>query len=259
MADPELVTLVLLALAALLAGFVDAVVGGGGLIQLPALVIAFPHATPLQLLATNKSAAVCGTSVAAVTYARRLRPPVGEVAPLVAAAFLGAAGGALVAALLPREVFEPIVLVLLLGVGTLVVRRPDLGHTAAPRFTGRRRAAAAAVVGAGIGCYDGALGPGTGTFLVIALVLWLGHDFLGASARARWANVATNLGALAVFVPQGVVVWEVGLTMGAAGLLGGWLGARTALERGAGFVRALFVVVVAGFVVRLGGAQIGWW
>ncbi len=114
-------------------------------------------------------------------------------------------------------------------------------------------------MGFGIGVYDGALGPGTGSFLVFALVGWLGYAFLQASAKAKITNFATNLGALTVFVPQGQVLWVTGLAMGAANLVGGYLGARTAVRLGSGFVRAVFVVVVAAFMVRIGGGVLGVW
>ena len=110
-----------------------------------------------------------------------------------------------------------------------------------------------------IGCYDGALGPGTGSFFVISLVAMLGYSFLEASAKARLANWATNLAALCVFVPQGAVLWKVGLVMGACNLVGGYVGARTAVAKGARFVRIFFIVVVSGFVIRIGGELLGLW
>jgi len=249
--DPEVVAL--LTLAALAAGFVDAVVGGGGLIQLPALVIGLPSATPLQLLATNKLASVCGTTVSSATYYRRIRPDPRTFVPLMVLAFVGAMLGAVIASLLPRSVFEPIILVVLVVVGGYVVAKPALGAATALRFTGRRHLALAMLTGLVIGCYDGALGPGTGSFFVFTLVGLLGYDFLEASAKARLANWATNLGALAVFVPQGAVMWKLGLVMGAANLVGGYLGARTAVSRGARFVRIFFIVVVSAFILRIGG------
>lgn len=252
-------TLVFLVAAALMAGFVDAVVGGGGLVQLPALVVGLPSAAPVQILATNKLASICGTSVAAGTYYRRVRPDPRTFGPLMALAFVGSLAGAAVASRIPREAFEPIVVVALVVVGVVVVLRPELGERTALRFQGRRHVAAAMATGAVIGFYDGALGPGTGSFLVFALVGLLGYAFVEASAKARLANWATNLAALCVFVPQGAVLWKVGLAMGAANLVGGYLGARTAVARGSRFVRGFFVVVVAAFVVRIGGQVLGVW
>ncbi len=259
MSDPSLTLIALLGLAALTAGYVDAVVGGGGLIQLPALLVGLPGASPVQILATNKLASFCGTTVSSATYYRRIKPDPRTFLPMMLLALIGSFGGALVASQIPREAFEPIVLVVLLVVGAYVVATPKLGEETMLRFTGHRHLAAAMVVGCVIGFYDGALGPGTGSFLVFALVGLLGYDFLEASAKARLANWATNLGALLLFVPTGVVLWEIGLLMGACNLAGGYLGARAAVEKGAKFVRAFFIVVVSAFVLRIGGDVVGLW
>lgn len=256
---PEPTTLALLAAAALAAGFVDAVVGGGGLIQLPALVIGLPAASPVQVLATNKLGSICGTSVSSVTYYRRVRPHAGTFVPLMVFAFVGSFGGALVASHIPKDSFQPIVLVVLVAVGTYVLLKPELGAATALRFSGHRHTLAAMGAGIVVGAYDGALGPGTGSFFVFTLVGLLGYAFLEASAKARMANWATNLAALAVFVPQGAVMWRVGLVMGACNLVGAYVGARTAVSRGARFVRIFFVVVVGAFVVRIGGDVAGLW
>ena len=259
MSDPTVTVLVLLGLAALAAGFVDAVVGGGGLIQLPALLIGLPGASPVQILATNKVASICGTSAAAATYYRRIRPDPRTFGPLMICALVGSFAGALVASQIPREAFEPIVLVVLIVLGAYVVLQPNIGEETLLRFSGHQHVVAAMAVGGVIGFYDGALGPGTGTFFVFALVGLLGYDFLEASAKARLANLATNLGALLLFVPTGAVLWEVGLLMGACNLAGGYLGARTAVERGAKFVRVFFLVVISAFIVRIGGDVFGVW
>ncbi|MBJ7356571.1 TSUP family transporter [Nocardioides sp.] len=259
MGDPTTTVLALLVLAAVAAGFVDAVVGGGGLIQLPALLLGLPNASPVQILATNKLGSICGTTVSSVTYYRRVRPDPRTFGPLMALAFTGAVLGALVASQIPREAFEPIVLVVLVGVGGYVLLKPDLGSKTELLHGRGRHLTTAMLVGFAIGFYDGAMGPGTGSFLVLSLVALLGYSFLEASAKARMANWATNLGALVVFVPQGAVLWKVGLLMGLGNLLGGYVGARVAVSRGARFVRVFFVVVVAAFVVRIGGDVVGVW
>ena len=259
MDDPTLTVLVLLGLAAVAAGFVDAVVGGGGLIQLPALLLGLPHAAPTQILATNKLASICGTTVSSATYYRRIKPDPRTFLPMMLLAFAGSFCGALVASQIPREAFEPIVLVALIVVGAYVLLKPRArgGHRPAVRRppAPRRRA-------------GGRLRhrllrrrarPGTGSFFVFALVGLLGYSFLEASAKARLANWATNLGALAVFVPQGAVLWKVGLVMGACNLVGGYVGARVAVSRGARFVRVFFIVVVSAFIVRIGGDVLGLW
>ena len=244
-------TVVLLVLAGFVAGWVDAVVGGGGLVQLPALLL-IPGISPVQALATNKLAGIMGTSVSAVTYYRRVQPDMSTAGPMALAALVGAAGGAALAGLLPREVFLPVVLVALVGVLVYTVARPTVGRATALRFTGRRHLVVACAIGCGIGAYDGLLGPGTGTFLVIALVGVLGYAFLQASAQAKIVNAATNLGALIVFTLQGAPLWRLGLMVGAANIVGSYVGARTAVARGSTFVRVVFVVVVSALILRLG-------
>lgn len=262
-ADPGYLTLALLAAAAMCAGWIDAVVGGGGLVQLPALMVAFPQAAPAHLLATNKLGSICGTSISSVTYFRRVRPDLRTAAPLALAAFVGSVVGALVASQLPRSAFNPIILLVLVAVGAYTLLKPSMGQLEDLRHAGTRRHYGTATgIGLVVGLYDGALGPGTGSFFVFGLVSLLGYRFLEASAKAKLANFATNLAALVVFIPQGAVMWEVGIVIGLGNLAGGYLGARTAVSKGAGFVRAVFIVVVGGFVIKLGydtGHQFGWW
>jgi uncharacterized membrane protein YfcA len=259
MGDPSTTVLLLLALAGLGAGFVDAVVGGGGLIQLPAMLLGFPGASPVQVLATNKLASICGTSVSSATFYRRVRPDPRTFLPLMLLSLVGSALGALVASFLPREAFDPIVLVVLVLVGGYVLLSPQVGTISELRVSGHRHTAAAMLTGLALGFYDGAIGPGTGSFFVFTLVGLLGFNFLEASAKAKMANWATNLGALLVFLPQGAIMWKVGLLVGVANLLGGYLGARTAVARGSRFVRIFFIVVVSAFIVRLGGQVLGAW
>ena len=240
----------LLLLAAFAAGWVDAVVGGGGLLQLPALLLV-PGLSPVQALATNKLAGFAGTTVSAVTYARRVPMDWRTALPTAAVAGLAAGGGAGLAALVPAAALRPVTLVALVAVAvwTLVRRAPSAAT--ALRWAGRRHVGTAALLGLVVGAYDGALGPGTGSFLVAGLV-GLGYAFLQASAVAKVVNAATNLGALVVFTVAGATVWGLGLPMAAANTAGGYLGARTAVARGSGFVRVVFLVVVAVLVARLG-------
>lgn len=252
-------TVALMGAAGFLAGWVDAVVGGGGLIQLPALLLGVPGATPAQLLATNKLGSICGTTISSVTYYRRVRPDLRTAIPMAAVALVGAVLGAVLGLHIPKSAFNPIILVLLVVVGAYTLLRPQLGGTTALRFAGHRHTVLAMVVGFTIGVYDGALGPGTGSFLVFALVGLMGYAFLEASAKAKIANAATNLGALLVFLPGGHVIWPVALVLAVANPVGGYLGARTAVTLGSGFVRGVFILVVAAFVVRISGQLIRWW
>lgn len=243
-------TVAFLVLAALAAGWVDAVVGGGGLIQLPALLVA-PGVGPLAALATNKLSSVAGTSVATITYYRRVGPDLRTAIPMALAAAIASGAGAFVAKLVPADVFKPVIVVALVGVLAYTLLKPDLGSVSALRFSGRRHYGAAVLIGAAIGFYDGILGPGTGSFLVFAMVGVLGYRFLEASAKAKIVNLCTNVGALAVFIPSGHVMWALGAAMAAANMFGGYLGARSAVSGGSRFIRVVFLVVVSALLVRL--------
>jgi uncharacterized membrane protein YfcA len=250
MLDPA--TIALLLAAAFAAGWIDAVSGGGGLLQLPALLLALPDEDPARALGTNKLSSIMGTSASALTYVRRTTLDLRTAAPMALAAFAGSALGATLASSLPAAAFRPVILVLLVVAWTWTLLRPSMGREEQLRWGGGRRHRIAAVVGgAVIGCYDGLLGPGTGAFLIVLLVSGLGYSFLRASATAKIVNVGTNVAALIVFGITGSVIWLLGLVMGTANLAGGILGARMAISRGSGFVRAVFLVVVAVLICRL--------
>ncbi len=248
---PELGDVVLLCLAALLAGALDAVVGGGGLVQLPALLLVLPQVPVVSLLGTNKLASVVGTGSAAVTYSRRVEVDRATAVPMVLAAFAGSALGALVAASVPSSALRPVVLVALVVVLVVTLRQPALGEVERLRLAPRAQRGVAVVGGALIGFYDGAVGPGTGTFLVFLLVSAVGLSFLHASATAKAANTATNLAALALFAAAGHVLWGLGALMALANLAGSQVGARLAVRRGSAWVRRVFLVVVTALVARL--------
>jgi uncharacterized membrane protein YfcA len=250
--DLSALTLTALIVAAFVAGWVDAVVGGGGLIQLPALLIGLPSNTPpAVILGTNKISSFCGTATSSLTYALKIPLDWWTVAPLVIASAAGSAVGASLAKLLPKDAFTPIVLAALIGVGIYVWRRPQLGMVSVRKHPGRGHYGWTALIGLVVGAYDGFLGPGTGSFFVILLVGVLGYGFLEASATAKIANLVTNLSAIVVFGLSGSVLWGLGLMMGAANLMGGYLGARTAIRRGSSFVRKVFLIVLSGLIIKL--------
>lgn len=250
---PELSTLVVLCLAALCAGWIDAVSGGGGLIQLPVLLLVLPPTATLGALGTNKLSSLVGTSAAAVTYNRKAVSDVRTAIPMATSAFVGAGLGAVLASRIPPDAFRPIVFVLLVVVWVYTLVQPAFGGAERLRWRGERRhIVTATALGAAIGVYDGALGPGTGSFLVFVLVGLLGYAFLRASAVAKIVNVGTNLAALIVFGIGGHVLWGLGAVMAVANLVGGVVGARTAVARGSQFVRVVFLVVVGLLILRLG-------
>lgn len=252
------VTLVLLVLVGFSAGWVDAVVGGGGLLQLPVL-LTVPGISPVQALATNKLGSIFGTTTSALTYIRRVRPSLRTAAPTALAALAASYLGAKVAAWLPEEVITPVIIAALLGVGIFTAAKPHVGKLERLRHVGLGHLARAVGVGAVVGFYDGVLGPGTGTFLIIGLVMVLGFNFLNASAHAKIVNVATNVGALLSFGPAGHVLVGLGLLLGAANLLGGYTGARMAIAKGSQFVRVIFLIVVFVLVAKLGWDLLAEW
>lgn len=256
MPDIALTTLVVLCLAAAAAGWIDAVVGGGGLLLLPALLLGLPQVPAAQVLGTNKAVAIVGTTGAAATYLRKAPVRMWTALRIGIAALAGSMAGAFFAAGISSDVLRPVIMVVLLAVAAFVMLRPSFGRTAdddGPRreVTRARVVTAILLVGGGIGFYDGLFGPGTGTFLVLALTAVLHLDLVTASANAKIVNVCTNGGALAMFAYQGNVMWRLGALMAVFNLVGGLVGARMALSRGSGFVRGVLLVVVFSLVAKL--------
>jgi uncharacterized membrane protein YfcA len=244
--------LLLVSVASALAGFVDAIVGGGGLILVPALFAVYPGAPPATLLGANKSGSVWGTAWAAAQYAQRGRLNWRALAPAMVAALLASFAGAWAITLAdPTRLKQalPVVLIVLLA---YTLARKDLGRTHAPTLSGRAEVAATAGVGAVVGFYDGYFGPGTGSFFVFLFVRLLGHDFLHASASAKLLNLGSNAAALALFAWKGHVWWHLALPLAIANVAGSLLGTKLALKHGAGFVRGMFIVVVIALIAKTG-------
>ncbi|MBF6240382.1 TSUP family transporter [Nocardia otitidiscaviarum] len=242
--------------AATAAGWVDAVVGGGGLIILPTLFVVAPGIAPQTALGTNKLAAFSGTSAAVLTFARKVPMRWRSLLPAALLAGLAAACGSAAVALIDRELFIPIVMVVLVGVAVFVTLRPSIGVTMATHPPTRRKTFLVIALAAGlIGLYDGLLGPGTGTFLIITFATLLGTEFVRAAAMAKVINCGSNLGSLLFLGATGHVLWALGLAMAVGNVLGAVIGSRMALARGAGFVRAVLLIVVVAMVFRLGWQQ----
>lgn len=239
-------------LASMFAGFVDAVVGGGGLILVPALFGAFPSAPPATLLGTNKSASVWGTMISARQFAKRVDMRWLAIAPAALVGFLASLLGAWTVTIINPDMLRkalPLILVAVLG---YTLYKKQLGQTHAPRYAGRTEAIVACCIGAVIGFYDGFFGPGAGSFFVFLLVRWLGYDFLNASASAKILNLATNIAALALFAAKGHVWWHFAIPLAVANVLGSMLGTWMALKKGSGFVRGMFIIVVSALILKTG-------
>lgn len=244
--------LILLLTAALFAGFIDAVAGGGGLIQVPTLLVALPAESPATVFGTNKVASIFGTGNAALRYARRIALPWSIALPAAASAFVFSFAGAMAVAWLPKAVVRPLVLGLLVLVLVYTVIKPDFGSVSGSRLQAGLERQRALWAGAVLGFYDGFFGPGAGSFMIFAFVRWFRLDFLHASSAAKVVNFATNAAALAYFAPSGHVLWITGLAMAVFNIAGAALGSRLALRHGSGFVRGMFIVVASLLIARLG-------
>jgi len=233
-----------------MAGGVDAVVGGGGLIQIPALFVAYPGESPASLFGTNKCASVVGTANATWRYARQVKMPWRTILPAALAAFAFSYLGAAVVAWLSKDAVRPLILLVLIFAAVYTLKRKNFGDLHAPAHSGHRELIYATLLGGVIGFYDGFFGPGTGSFLIFLFVRFFGFDFLHASASAKVVNVATNLAALAYFVPHGYLLPVLAAAMALANVSGSIVGTRLALKHGSGFIRKTFLGVVGMLIVK---------
>ena len=240
---------VALGVAAFGAGVVDAVIGGGGMLQLPALFALLPGIAPPPLLGTNKFASAFGTTGAAVRYARSVPVPWRTVVPSMTIAFVTSLLGAYAVTLVPAE---PLKMALPFVLATLLVYvwASGAGVEHAPKHSRRKTALIASSGTSAIGFYDGFLGAGTGAFYKILFVRGLGYSFLHAAAPAKFTNVASNLAAVLIFAVTGYIFWLLGLWMAVANFVGGQVGARIALRYGNDFIRYSFYVVVTVLIAK---------
>ena len=250
--DLTIATALFLLAASFFAGFIDSIAGGGGLIQLPALLIGLPKSETAEVLGTNKLSAVFGTTTAAALYRNQIKPDPKILLAMGLPAFLGSAGGAVLASKIPTSSMRPMVLVLLIIVAVYTWFKPDLGKFENLRHLPKRRVQIAALAGVVIGFYDGIFGPGTGSFLMLILVASLGYAFITASAIAKVVNVATNVGAIMVFGVNGAVLWQIGIILGIANISGAVIGARLAIKGGSTLVRKVFLLVTVALIVKVG-------
>ncbi len=245
--DPALFALIL---AAFVAGAIDAVVGGGGLIQIPALFTVYPGQSAATLFGTNKCASVVGTISASWRYASQVQMPWRTILPAALAAFVLSYLGAAAVAWLPKNAIRPMILLLLILVAVYTLKRKNFGLEHRPAHMGNRELVYALLLGGVIGFYDGFFGPGTGSFLIFLFVRFFGFDFLHASASAKVVNVATNLAALAYFVPNGYVLPVLALFMALANVSGSLAGSWLAIKHGSGFIRQVFLIIAGALIVK---------
>ena len=235
---------------AFLAGLVDAVAGGGGLIQVPALFAFFPSLPPSILLGTNKFSSITGTTIATLRYSWSVPIQWRIVVPAAGIASIGALAGARTVILVDPVILRPLLLVLLSVVAVYTLTRPKLGQSPATGVLLRAGPAFYALT-AVFGFYDGFFGPGAGSLMMFALVRFFGYDFLLATATTKALNLATNFGALVLFMATGNVLYAAALPMAAFNVAGGFIGAHFAVRRGSRFIRSVFLLVVLALFVKL--------
>lgn len=247
-----MISFILLCLFAFTAGFVDAVAGGGGLIQLPAMFILQPHLSLVQTLATNKTASFAGTSVAAIRYIKRVNIEWRQLSPIIISAMITSFAGALLVSYIHKEQFMPVIIIALVIVVAYTILKRELGlHHMVKSLSPTRHMVYAIGTGAILGLYEGLIGPGTGSFLLFTFITLFGYDFLHASAHAKIINVAANVGALLFFISKGFVVWSIAIPVAFCNMGGNYIGAHVAINKGSIFIKLFFTLVSMALIVKL--------
>ncbi|GAB3575244.1 TSUP family transporter [Spirosoma luteolum] len=253
----EVSTVLTLCGFAFLAGFIDAIIGGGGLVQTPAMLFTLPQYPVPTLIGTTKIPSLAGSLMGAFQYSRRVAVAGRFIGPMMGIAFGASWLGSLVLTRVPNGFMKPVALVILIGVFVYTLTKKDFGQLPHRVVSPRQQRIRMWGMGAVLGFYDGFFGPGTGSFLVLGFISLVGFDFLRASAHAKLVNAATNLASVVFFVNKGVIIWAAALPMAVANLLGAFLGARLALLKGNGFIRVFFLLVIAATILRFGWDLVG--
>jgi len=246
----ETTTIILLCAFATLAGFVDAIVGGGGLIQTPAALIMLPNLPVSTVIGSLKIPSFSGTFFAARQYIKQVSINWTRMAIMCAIAFASAFSGSLLLSQMSNKFMKPIILVVLVFVAIYSYTKKDFGQHNHKTHSNKTQFIYAILISLIIGFYDGFIGPGAGSFLVLAFISILGYDFLHASAHAKLINLATNLGSISLFLLKGSIIWQIAIPMALCNAFGGILGAKMALARGNKFIRVFFLLVVMATLIR---------
>jgi uncharacterized membrane protein YfcA len=248
----SLLTLCLVAIAGFIAGFIDSIVGGGGLIQTPFFLITFPDIALPKVLGTNKISALMGTSVAAVKYSKKVTFDFRLLLVIAASCFVASFLGAKLVHYLDAKTLKTLVLVILIVIAIYTFLKKDLGTHPTKELSVTKQKVYGALIGLVVGFYDGFFGPGTGSFFVLGFVVILGFEFVKASAYAKVVNCITNISALFVFVSHGNFILPIALLMGGFNMIGSYIGSSLALKNGNGFVRIIFLIIVSLMILKYG-------
>lgn len=242
--------LALLCLAAFLAGFTDAISGGGGLIQVPAGLVLLPQYPAATVIGTLKLPAASGTFIAAIQYARKVKLNVMMILVLIIIAFSAAFAGSKLLTLVSNDFIKPFLLIVLIGVAIYTYSNKKFGAHTEKDHNSKQRWFRAICISLILGFYDGFIGPGAGSFIMLAFITLLGFDFLKASAHTRMVNLASNVGSLVFFIINGKILYQIAIPMAVCNALGGLLGARLAILKGNAFIRIFFLAVVVIVIIR---------
>ena len=248
----ETYIIILLCIAAFFAGFVDAIVGGGGLIQTPVALILLPNLAVSTLIGSLKIPSFSGTALAARQYLRKVEMNWKLLSIMAIVAFASAFLGSSLLTKVHNDFMKPLLLVVLSLIAIYTFSKKNFGQHQAKNLSHNKQLFLAIIISICIGFYDGFIGPGTGSFLVLAFVSVLGFDFLHASANAKMVNLATNFGSICLFVLKGKIIWAIAIPMAVCNAFGGWIGAKLAIKKGNGFIRIFFLIVVIGTLLRFG-------
>ncbi len=251
-AELSAISLGLLLLALFFSGFIDAIAGGGGLVQSPALLLTFPNENPVSVVGTSKTAAFFGTTTAALKYRKSIKTAPRLLLAMVIPAFMGACGGALLASHISQDAFRKAIFFMMIAIFIYTWAKPELGKNQLDKHEPKKLARIGAAAAFVIGFYDGLIGPGTGTMLMIFLVAVMGFAFVGASAIAKVVNATTNLASIIVVGLRLGIMWKLALVLGIANLAGGYLGSHLAIKKGSSFIRIFYLCVTALLIMRLG-------
>ncbi len=243
-------SLLILCLFAFLAGFIDSVVGGGGLVQIPAFFVLFPHLSVPSIIGTNRLASAVGTSVAAFNYLRSVRLPWTTVMYAAISAAVCSYSGALVQSQIPTWVMKPVIFILILLIAVYTYTNKQFGDKEQLKYGIGMEPWAGAAIGGVLGLYNGLIGPGTGSLLVFGFVSILGYSFLRASAISKIVNVVADASSLVFFISSGYVLYHLAIPMMVCNVAGSYVGSRMAVLRGNTFIRGLFLLVIFGVLVR---------
>lgn len=247
----EIHIIIFLCFASFIAGFIDAIAGGGGLIQTPIALILLPQQPIANLSGTLKVPGLTGTSIASIQYLKNVDMNWKLLSIMTFFSCISAFYGSYLLTIVNNDFMKPILLVILILLAIYTFIKKDFGNHKPKNISNSRIIVYGIIICTSIGFYDGFIGPGTGSFLIVAFIFILGLDFLHASANAKLVNIASNIGSLMLLISKGKIIWTMALPMAVCNGFGGWLGAKMAIKKGNSFIRFFFLIVVIGTLIRL--------